>query len=135
MLFSSIEFLYYFLPITLLVYFVLPIRCRNFWLLVVSLFFYAWGEPKYILLMLLSIAAQYVFGLAIAAAKKSLWKRFFLICSITVGLGLLGYYKYAGFAVETLNALTGLGVAVPRIALPIGISFYIFQILSYTIDV
>ncbi len=135
MLFSSIEFLYYFLPVTILVYFLLPKVLKNGWLLLTSLFFYAWGEPKYVVLMLLSILAHYGWGLAIGRSKTKLWKRVFLIGSIATGLGLLGYYKYADFALENFNLLTGLDVALPHLALPIGISFYTFQILSYTIDV
>ncbi len=135
MLFSSIEFLYYFLPLTILVYFIIPKWAKNGWLLLTSLFFYAWGEPKYVVLMVLSILMHYGWGLAIGSSKTKRWKRFFLICSIVTGLGLLGYYKYADFAVENFNAITGLDAALPHLALPIGISFYTFQILSYTIDV
>ena len=134
MLFSSIEFLYYFLPITLIGYFLMPRKLKNFWLFITSLFFYAWGEPKYVLLMLISIGLNYIWGLAIGAAKKPAFKRLFLILSVITCLGLLGYFKYADFAVENFNAVTGLGLALPKLALPIGISFYSFQILSYTID-
>ena len=135
MLFSSIEFLYYFLPITLIGYFLMPWKLKNFWLFITSLFFYAWGEPKYVLLMLISIGLNYIWGLAIGAAKKPAFKRLFLVLSVITCLGLLGYFKYADFAVENFNAVTGLGLALPKLALPIGISFYSFQILSYTIDV
>ena len=135
MLYSSIEFLYYFLPIAVLVYFLLPKALRNGWLLMASLFFYAWGEPKYTALMIASICLNYLWGLAIGFSKQERWRRCFLICSIVTGLGLLGYYKYADFAVENVNALFGTGFPLPRLALPIGISFYTFQILSYTIDV
>ena len=135
MLFSSIEFLFYFLPAVVMVYFLLPKVLRNSWLLLASLFFYAWGEPKYIALMLASIGLNYIWGLAIGRAQKQLWKRFFLSLSVITCLGLLGYYKYADFAVENVNALFGTAFPLPRLALPIGISFYSFQILSYTIDV
>ena len=135
MLFSSIEFLYYFLPAVVLGYFLLPKVLRNFWLLAVSLFFYAWGEPKYISLMLASIGLNFIWGLAIEKAEKQLWKRVFLTLSVITCLGLLGYYKYADFAVENVNALLGTAFPLPKLALPIGISFYSFQILSYTIDV
>ena len=135
MLFSSIEFLFYFLPAVVLVYFLLPKALRNSWLLLASLCFYAWGEPKYIALMLASIGLNYIWGLAIGRAQKQLWKRFFLTLSVITCLGLLGYYKYADFAVENVNALLGTSFPLPRLALPIGISFYSFQILSYTIDV
>ena len=135
MLFSSIEFLFYFLPAVVLGYFLLPKALRNCWLLIVSLGFYAWGEPKYIALMLASIGLNYVWGLCIEKAQKQFWKRFFLTLSVITCLGLLGYYKYADFAVENVNALLGTAFPLPRLALPIGISFYSFQILSYTIDV
>ncbi len=135
MLFSSIEFLYYFLPIVVIVYFLLPKVLKNTWLLLSSLCFYAWGEPKYVTLMLCSIGLNYVWGLAIDWAKNLRWKRFFLVCSVVTCLGLLGYYKYADFALENLNAMLGLSLPLPKLALPIGISFYSFQILSYTIDV
>ena len=132
MLFSSIEFLYYFLPITLIGYFLMPWKLKNFWLFITSLFFYAWGEPKYVLLMLISIGLNYIWGLAIGAAKKPAFKRLFLVLSVITCLGLLGYFKYADFAVENFNAVTGLGLALPKLALPIGISFYSFQILSFS---
>ena len=135
MLFSSIEFLYYYLPAVMLVYFLLPNVLRNGWLLLARLLFYAWGEPKYVALMLTSIILNYVWGLAIGKAQNQSWKRVWLICSIVTCLGLLGYYKYADFAVENFNAIFGAGLVLPKLALPIGISFYSFQILSYTIDV
>ena len=135
MLFSSIEFLYYFLPIVVLVYFLLPKAARNGWLLLSSLLFYAWGEPKYASLMIASILLNYLWGLGIGYSRKPGWKRFFLILSVITCLGLLGYYKYADFAVENVNALLGTSIPLPKLALPIGISFYSFQILSYTIDV
>ena len=135
MLFSSIEFLFYFLPAVVLGYFLLPKALRNGWLLIVSLGFYAWGEPRYIALMLASIGLNYVWGLCIEKAQQQVWKRFFLTLSVITCLGLLGYYKYADFAVENVNALLGTAIPLPRLALPIGISFYSFQILSYTIDV
>ena len=135
MLFSSIEFLFYFLPAVVLGYFLLPKALRNGWLLIVSLGFYAWGEPKYIALMLASIGLNYVWGLCIEKAQAQGWKRFFLSLSVITCLGLLGYYKYADFAVENVNALLGTAIPLPKLALPIGISFYSFQILSYTIDV
>ena len=135
MLFSSIEFLFYYLPIVIAVYFLLPTVLRNGWLLVASLCFYAWGEPKYVALMVASILLNYVWGLAIGKAKNQNWKKIWLTCSVITCLGLLGYYKYADFAVENVNALFKTGFALPKLALPIGISFYSFQILSYTIDV
>ena len=135
MLFSSIEFLFYFLPVALLGYFLMPRRGKNVWLLAVSLGFYAWGEPKFVVLMVASILLNYVWGLAIAYSKTALWKKIFLVCSVLTCLGLLGYFKYADFAVENFNALFGTEIPLPKVILPIGISFYSFQILSYTIDV
>lgn len=135
MLFSSIEFLFYFLPVVLLGYFLMPRRGKNVWLLAASLLFYAWGEPKFVVLMVISILLNYIWGLAIAYSKTPLWRKFFLICSILTCLGLLGYFKYADFAVENFNVLFGTEIPLPKVILPIGISFYSFQILSYTIDV
>ena len=135
MLFSSIEFLYYFLPIVLIGYFLLPVKLRNFWLLAMSLVFYGWGEPKLIRVMLLSIGLNWLWGIGIGRAKTQGWKRFFLVLSCITCLGLLGWFKYADFAIENLNALFGTNIALLKLILPIGISFYSFQILSYTIDV
>ena len=135
MLFSSIEFLFYFLPVVVLVYFALPRRGKNLWLLIASLFFYAWGEPRLVALMVLSILIHYGWGLAIGASRTPKMRKLFLICSIVTGLGMLGYYKYADFLLENVNAVLGTAIPLPKIALPIGISFYTFQILSYTIDV
>ena len=135
MLFSSIEFLYYYLPLVVIGYFLMPRVLKNGWLAAVSLGFYAWGEPKLAAVMVLSIGLNYLWGLAIEGAKKQAWKRFFLVCSCVTCLGLLGYYKYIDFALENVNALFGTAFPLPKLALPIGISFYSFQILSYTIDV
>ncbi|MBE6951742.1 MAG: MBOAT family protein [Ruminococcaceae bacterium] len=135
MLFSSIEFLYYFLPVVLIGYFLLPKSLRNGWLLIVSLFFYAWGEPKLVAVMLASIVLNWLWGIGIGRSTKQGWKRFFLVLSCLTCLGLLGWFKYADFALENINALLGTKIPLPKLALPIGISFYSFQILSYTIDV
>ena len=135
MLFSSIEFLYYFLPAVVLGYFLLPKMLRNGWLLIVSLFFYAWGEPKLIAVMLASIILNWLWGIGIGRSKTVLCKRFFLILSCITCLGMLGWFKYADFAIENVNALLGTSVPLLKLVLPIGISFYSFQILSYTIDV
>ena len=134
MLFSSIPFAYYFLPAVLVLYFAVPFRFKNAVLLAFSLIFYGWGEPVYLLLMMASILAGWLFGLLIGKHRGTPKARLFLILSLVTSLGLLGWFKYADFAVENLNAL-GLGLTLPGIALPIGISFYTFQILSYTIDV
>ena len=135
MLFSSIPFLYYFLPAVLIVYFLAPRCLKNTVLLLFSLVFYGWGEPKYVVLMVASIAMFYGCGLAIGKAKEQKWKKFWLIVSVVVSLSLLGIFKYADFFVSSVNAATGLSIPLLRLALPIGISFYTFQCLSYTIDV
>ena len=134
MLFSSIPFAYYFLPAVLILYFSVPFRFKNAVLLTFSLVFYGWGEPVYLLLMALSILLGYGFGLLIGKYRGTGKDKLFLALSIVTSLGLLGWFKYADFAVQNLNAL-GLQLTLPRVALPIGISFYTFQILSYTIDV
>ena len=138
MVFSSNVFLFFFLPAVLLAVWICPGRYRNPILLVSSLFFYAWGEPRYIWLMLATIAMNYFCGLAIAARQdKGGSARLPLVVSVCANLLLLGFFKYAGFIVGSLNALLppSLRLAVPDIPLPIGISFYIFQSMSYTIDV
>ncbi len=135
MLFSGIPFLYYFLPVTLLLYFAAPNRCKNAVLLFASLFFYGWGEPKYLLLMVSSILFGYVLGILIEHFRERWQSRFFLIVSVVLSLGTLGFFKYASFFIGNFRALTGISVPLLRIALPIGISFYTFQILSYTVDV
>lgn len=135
MLFSSIPFLYYFLPCVLILYFVVPKCLKNTVLLLSSFVFYAWGEPKYVLLMAVSITLGYVFGLLIEIWRGTKLSKLFLILSIVTSLGLLGYFKYADFFIANFNAATGLSVPLLKIALPIGISFYTFQILSYTVDV
>ena len=134
MLFSSIPFAYYFLPAVLVLYFLVPFRFKNAVLLAFSLVFYGWGEPVYLILMTLSILMGWVFGLLIGKYRGTKRAKLFLTASVVTSLGLLGWFKYADFAVENLNAL-GLDLALPKVALPIGISFYTFQILSYTIDV
>ena len=135
MLFSSIPFLYYFLPLVLAVYFLTPARFRNAALLLASLIFYAWGEPKYVLLMLASILSGYGFGLLQERYRGQKGAKLFCGLSVAVSLSFLLYFKYADFFLENFNAATGLGVPLLRIALPIGISFYTFQIISYTVDV
>ena len=132
MLFSSIPFLYYFLPVVLVLYLAFPRRLKNPMLLFASLFFYAWGEPRYVLLMIASIAVGYVCGIAVEKSKRP---KIWLIAGLAVTLGFLAYFKYADFFIESFNAITGMGLPALRIALPIGISFYTFQIISYIIDV
>ena len=135
MVFSSLEFLFFFLPTILVAYFVAPTRFRNPVLLAGSLFFYAWGEPVYIVLMLVSITANYGLALVIDDNRGRPRAKLALLASVVVSLGLLGYFKYAGLLVSTINAVLGTDLASPDLGLPIGISFYTFQILSYTIDV
>ena len=135
MLFSSIPFLYYFLPLVLAVYFLTPARFRNAVLLLASLIFYAWGAPKYVLLMLASILSGYGFGLLQERYRGQKGAKLVCGLSVAVSLSFLLYFKYADFFLENFNAATGLGVPLLRIALPIGISFYTFQIISYTVDV
>ena len=135
MLFSGIPFLFYFLPAVLLVYFLVPFQLKNAVLLLFSLVFYAWGEPKYVLLMIASILLFYVCGLAIGKCTQKKWKRFWLIFSVVSSLTLLAVFKYADFLIGSVNATTGLRIPLLKLALPIGISFYTFQCLSYTIDV
>ncbi len=135
MLFSSIPFLYYFLPIVMACYFLAPRALKNTVLLLFSLVFYAWGEPKYVLLMAATIAVFYGCGLAIERAKTNTWRKVWLLVSAVAGVGFLAIFKYADFFIGSFNAVTGLHLPLLRLALPIGISFYTFQSLSYTIDV
>ena len=135
MVFSSMTFLWIFLPILLLVYFISKERYRNVILLIFSLIFYSWGEPKYIVLMLISIFTNYILGLTIDKAKNKSKKKIVLIISIIFNLGLLGYFKYFNFFASNINKITGSTlIPIKNIALPIGISFYTFQIMSYIID-
>lgn len=135
MIFSSIPFLYYFLPAVLCLYFLVPGKGKNAVLLLASLFFYGWGEPKLLLLMVFTIALFYVCGLAIGRAEQKRWKKFWLTVSVVTGLALLGLFKYADFFIGSINAAAGLHLPLLKLALPVGISFYTFQCLSYTIDV
>ena len=127
--------MYYFFPITLLLYLAAPKRLKNAVLLLTSLVFYAWGEPKYVIIMAAAILLGYVFGLLIEKYHKKPLSKLFMILSVTVSVGMLAYFKYADFFISNFNAATGLSVPLLKIALPIGISFYTFQLLSYTIDV
>ena len=135
MLFSSIPFLFYFLPAVLVLYFLVPRKLKNAVLLLFSLVFYAWGEPKYVFLMIGNITLFFVCGLAIEKAKTQSWKKFWLVLSVVISIALLAIFKYADFAIGSVNSVTGAGIPLLRLALPIGISFYTFQCLSYTIDV
>ena len=133
MLFSSMIFLWVFLPILLGLYFIAKDKYRNIILLIFSIIFYSWGEPKYVVLMLLSILINYIYGLLID--KYNSKKKIILICAIITNLGLLGYFKYFNFFALNVNRLFNFeAIPVQDIALPIGISFYTFQIISYLID-
>ena len=135
MIFSSLTFLLLFFPITLLCYFIVPTRAKNIVLLLFSLIFYSWGEPVYIILMLYSILLNYVCGLLMD--KHPELRKQVLIFGVIINLFILGFFKYAGFVTGSLNSLLGnVGITIPHreIALPIGISFYTFQALSYLID-
>lgn len=138
MVFSSLLFLFRFLPAVLAAYYILPKRCRNMVLFFGSLVFYAWGEPVYVVLILFSTAVDYFAGRAVSYCKERGLQRGALaavICSAVINLSLLGFFKYAGFLMENINRIAGIELPVVRVALPIGISFYTFQTMSYTIDV
>ncbi len=136
MIFSSIPFLYYFLPLVAIVYFAVPKAVRNLALLCASLLFYAWGEPKYVILMVLSTVIGFVFSRFIEKCPpKSTAAKWLLFFAVGVNLAILGVFKYADFAVGGVNSIFGTSLTLPGIALPVGISFYTFQILSYCVDV
>ncbi|MDE7243494.1 MAG: MBOAT family protein, partial [Oscillospiraceae bacterium] len=136
MVFSSLPFLFFYLAAVLAVYRLSPLRCRNFVLLAVSLFFYGWGEPAYIFIMLLSIAVDYTHGRLVERwREKDAWARAAVASSVCCNLGILFFFKYWDFVVSSFNRLTGFSLPVLGLPLPIGISFYTFQTMSYTIDV
>ena len=134
MTFSSVSFLCLFLPAVFGLYHILPgARAKNALLIAASLLFYAWGEPVYILLMILSVLVNWLAGRWIGSARKG--ARLPMVLAVVFNLALLGVFKYSGFLMETLGAVTGLALPVPRISLPIGISFFTFQAMSYVLDV
>ena len=135
MIFSSIPFLYYFLPVVLLVYGLAPRVGKNAVLLLFSLVFYGWGEPKYLAVMLVCTALGYGFGLALGRAGRPGVRKALLAASVLSSLSFLVYFKYADFFLSNFNALTGASLPLLQLTLPVGISFYTFQILSYTVDV
>ena len=135
MLFSSIPFLYYFLPVVFAVYFGLPKRLRNFVLLVASLFFYFYGEPKYIVLLVFSSVMDYSMSRIIDKYRGKKAAKGALLCSVAVNLLLLMFFKYSDFIISNVNTLLNTEIPLLRIPLPLGISFYTFQTMSYTIDV
>jgi len=136
--FSNLIFLYLFLPACLITYYcVKELRAKNLVLVLFSVFFYAWGEPLYVLLLLGSAGLNYAMGiwLGVVGEENPKRKKWILIGSVAVNLLLLGVFKYAGLFVSTFNGLTGLEIPIPQIALPIGISFFTFQAMTYVIDV
>lgn len=135
MVFSSISFLYYFLAACLLVYFIVPSRLKNLVLLLFSLAFYFYGEPIYTLLMLASTLSAYIHGRLIDRTRGTKWSKTWLWSSVVTSIGMLGFFKYSDFFISNINTLFSADIPLLRLALPIGISFYTFQTLSYTIDV
>ena len=135
MVFSSLNFLLIFLPIVLLLHSVLPFKYKTLYCLVASIIFYAWGEPVYVILMILSIGFNYMSGLVLGELEDPHLRKRQLIFAVAVNLLLLGFFKYAGFLVSMINAILPLKIEFRSLALPVGISFYTFQALSYVIDV
>ena len=138
MSFSTLFFLFVFLPVSLILYYVFPKKLRNIPLVVLSLVFYAWGNPVYLILLLLSMAFNYVSGLQIAGYKeagRTGFARAAMIIAVAANLLLLGYFKYFAFLLETLNLIPGLNLSAPELSLPLGLSFYTFTVLSYILDV
>ena len=136
MVFSSLTFLYLFFPACLVLYFALPwMKAKNAVLIVASVFFYAWGEPVYVLLMIAAALLNYAFGILLDQFRGTKYAKPILVASIIVDLSALVFFKYAGFLAGIVNGIFGNVLSVPKLALPIGISFYTFQTMSYTIDV
>ncbi len=133
MLFSSIPFLFYFLPAVVVLYFLTPQKLKNAFLLLASLLFYAWGEPRYVFLMAAAIILFYIYGIAVEKSEK--YKKLWLGAAVATGVAMLAVFKYADFALDNWNRLTGMSIPLLKFALPIGISFYTFQCVSYVIDV
>ncbi|GIM34106.1 hypothetical protein PAGU1678_33740, partial [Paraclostridium bifermentans subsp. muricolitidis] len=136
MVFSSIVFLFTFLPITLILYYISPRKMKNIVLLLISLIFYAWGEPVYVFLMMFTTLFDYLIGLLINKYRRNKIKsKRIFIFAVLVNLGILGFFKYYGFVIENINSVFSLNIGYNQLPLPIGISFYTFQTLSYVIDV
>ena len=135
LLFSTISFIYYFLAAVLILYFIVPFKLKNLVLLVASLFFYFYGEPRYIWLMIATILSSYIHGLLIDKFRGTVWSKVFLCTSVITSIGALGFFKYSDFFIGNVNSLLHTEIPLLKLALPIGISFYTFQTLSYTIDV
>ena len=135
MVFSSITFLFYFLPVTLAIYYIVPNKFKNLVLLIASFIFYYFGEPTYVLLMAFSILSTYIFGILIDKNKKTKYAKVWLILALIVSIGLLVCFKYMNFIIENINLWLKQKIDFINVALPIGISFYTFQMISYLIDV
>ena len=136
MIFSSIPFLFFFFPLFILLYFTLPFKYKNYILLLFSLIFYAWGEPIYILLMIFSSIVDFINGKNIEKYKDdNKKKKIYLIISIIINISLLGFFKYADFFIKVINNILNLDIQLLNLGLPIGISFFTFQTMSYSIDV
>ena len=135
MVFSSLVFIFRFLPVFLIVYCITPSYWKNAVLLLGSIVFYSFGEPYYVFLITGSVLVNYILAILIGRSHKSALRTFLLVVDIILNVGLLAVFKYMGFIVENINSLGGLGFEIPRIALPLGISFFTFQIMSYVIDV
>ena len=136
MVFSSTLFLFRFLPIAMAIYYVTPKKLKNLAIFILSLFFYSWGEVKYFPIMVISVIVDYCAGQGIKRfGHRKLYRRLFLTMSLMVNLGMLFFFKYSNFFINNINALTGFAIPTISLALPLGISFYTFQTLTYTIDV
>ncbi len=136
MVFASLLFLFLFLPLNLVLYYSSDNKVyRNFLLILFSLFFYAWGEPVWIIILFIAATVDYINGLAIEQYRGTVWAKIGLVSSLVVNLGLLFTFKYSGFLYENINLFLGTNFEVPRFALPIGLSFYTFQTISYVLDV
>ena len=135
MVFSSIPFIFFFLPIFLIIYYLVPFKIKNIILLIFSLIFYAWGEPVYIILMIFSSVVDYTNGMLLNKTKNKTKRKIILWESIIINLGLLGIFKYSDFLITNINNLFNLDISLLNLPLPIGISFFTFQTMSYTIDV
>ncbi len=133
MVFSSLPFLFVFFPITFLLYYIVPKKAKNILLLITSLIFYAWGEPVYVLLMIATCFVGYITALWMGKYPNK--NKLILVITITIYLAVLGFFKYANFLIDNINLVFGLSINSLSLSLPIGISFYTFQILSYTVDV
>ena len=135
MLFSSISFIYFFLAAVLLLYFIVPFKYKNFVLFLASFLFYFYGEPIYTLLMIATTLSSYIHGLLSGRFRGTKWAKVFMWSSVVTSIAVLGFFKYSDFFISNVNAIFGGNFDLLGIALPIGISFYTFQTLSYTIDV